>query len=497
MYLQSAIPRQRYFTQAQVRALDAVALSTGWPGSELMERAGLAAWQLLCRLWPQARRLAIVLGPGNNGGDGWVLARWAHHHGLQVDVQATVEHWTGVAAEVAARAEAAGLRAQGLDPQGLRQADVVVDAVLGSGSRGAPRGAVLAAITAILDCGRPVLALDLPSGVDADRGGLYGQHAVHATATLSFIAAKRGLYTGAAAAHAGAVWVDDLGVELDAEIVAQAAVRDILPPSWPARARDAHKGQHGHVLVLGGNEGMPGAALLCARAAARSGAGWVSLASRPATLAALANRTPEVMGRVISHPDAIIAALQRADVCALGPGLGQDAWAREIFAAVRASGLPCVVDADALRLLAEQPQPWPQAVLTPHPGEAAALLASDTAALQADRFAAVSALHQRYAATVVLKGNGSLVCGPAGMALCRAGNPGMASAGMGDALAGLLAALLAQGLPAQAAAEAAVFIHAHSADRCAQRQGERGLLASDIIEAWQEELNPCNVDLMR
>ena len=485
------LPGGGFFRVEQVRALDAAAIAGAWPGRELMERAGLAAWRLLRQRWPEARRIALVLGAGNNAGDAWVLARWAHLHGCEVELQATVSAWSGSAGEVAALAQARGLSAAAISAQGLAAADVVVDAILGSGSRGAPRAEALAAIMAIRACTRPVLALDLPSGVDADRGGLLGSVAVQADCTLSFVAAKRGLYTGAAAAHAGQVWVDGLGIDLDPSITA--AVQE-ASAALPLRARDAHKGDQGHVLVLGGNHGMSGAALLCARAAARGGAGRVSLISRPLTVQALPMLVPEIMTPPGGTDAELAAALQRADVCVLGPGLARDDWAQRLYAAVYASGRPCVLDADALRLLAAQPCAWPQAVITPHPGEAAALLGVDIATVQADRFAAAAELHRRYAATVVLKGNGSLIHGAAGTALCRAGNPGMASAGMGDVLAGLLAALRAQGLAAQPAAAAAVYMHARSGDRLAAQRGERGLLASDIIEAWQEDLNPCSAD---
>ncbi len=484
------LPGDGFFSLEQVRALDAAAIAGAWPGRELMERAGLSAWRLLQQCWPQARRIALVLGSGNNAGDAWVLARWAHLHGCEIELQATVSVWSGAAGEAAALAEARGLRAGAISVERLAGADVVVDAILGSGSRGAPRADAEAAIMAIRACARPVLALDLPSGVDADRGGLLGSVAVRADCTLSFVAAKRGLYTGAAAAHAGRVWVDDLGIDRCPTL--RPTVHDVHAVELPRRAGDAHKGAQGHVLVLGGNHGMAGAALLCARAAARAGAGRVSLIARPFTLQAVPMRVPEVMTPPGESAAELAAAVQGAEVCALGPGLGRDDWAQRLYAAVQSGGRPCVLDADALRLLAAQPCAWPQAVITPHPGEAAALLGVDSATVQADRFAAAAELHRRYAATVVLKGNGSLIHSAAGTWLCRAGNPGMASAGMGDVLTGLLAALLAQGLAAPSAAQAAVWIHARSGDRLAAQRGQRGLLASDIIEAWQEDLNPCN-----
>ncbi|GIX39312.1 MAG: hypothetical protein KatS3mg128_0361 [Silanimonas sp.] len=230
--------------------------------------------------------------------------------------------------------------------------------------------------------------------------------------------------------------------------------------------------------------------VLCAEAAARSGAGWVEAIGSPEAVAALLARRPEVMARTLPAPEVLAACLARADVLALGPGLGQDAWGWELFTAALASGRPLVLDADALNRLAAAPRPLPGAVLTPHPGEAARLLGTEPAAVQRDRLGAAAALAERFEAAVVLKGAGSVVATPGETAvLIDAGNPGMASAGMGDVLTGVVAALRAQGLPPFEAAWAGALAHAAAGDRAAAGRC-RGLLAADLLPALGEVLNP-------
>jgi NAD(P)H-hydrate epimerase len=256
------------------------------------------------------------------------------------------------------------------------------------------------------------------------------------------------------------------------------------------RAADAHKGDFGHVLVVGGAPGMPGAARLAAEAAARSGAGLVSVATHAAHAAVLNNGRPELMVRAVDAPAQLADLLARATVVAVGPGLGRGAWGRALFEQVLESGLPLVVDADALNCLAADPLKRDDWVLTPHPGEAARLLQSASAAVQADRFAAVTELQARYGGVAVLKGAGTLVAGGGvPLRLCALGNPGMASGGMGDVLTGVIAALRAQGLAPLEAACSGVCLHAGAADALAATRGERGLLAGDLIPEIRRLLN--------
>ncbi|NNM52818.1 MAG: NAD(P)H-hydrate dehydratase, partial [Pseudomonadales bacterium] len=371
-----------------------------------------------------------------------------------------------------------------------RSYDVLVDALLGTGTQGSPRSAIVSTIAAINSSQRPVLALDLPSGIDADTGNVLGTAAVCATHCISFVGAKRGLYTGQGDHHAGRMVVDNLGIEPDANILRACHVRDLVLPAWEPRQRQAHKGNYGHVLVLGGQKGMSGAAMLAARAAARAGAGWVSVGAQATTVQALAIASPEIMAREVDDDSDLEHLLQRATLIVLGPGLGKDAWSERLYKRALTSGLPLVIDADALHLLAAHPQRLTQAIMTPHPGEAAVLLGVHSDHIQADRFAAAAALHERYGSVVVLKGNGTLIAHEGGMVLCRYGNPGMATAGMGDVLSGLMGGLWAQGLSVVEAAGRSVMVHARTADRLASR-GERGLLASDLSENWQEELASC------
>ena len=486
------------FTAAQVRAIDARAIATfGDEGATLMRRAGAAAWRRLRARWPEQQHVLVACGRGNNGGDGWVLARLAREAGVDVEVvHLTGEIITAVARTMRDEALAAGVRARVFDPQlVLPPAGLLVDAVLGIGLRRAPEGEAAALIEALRVHGAPVLALDLPSGLDADTGHAPGA-CVRAALTVSFIAAKRGLYTGMAPDLAGEVVVETLDVDpalIDADAHAvhaltRADLRAVLPP----RAATAHKGTAGHVLAIGGDTGFGGAVRLAAEAAARSGAGLVSVATRPANVAAILGARPELMVQGVDAVASLEVLLARASVLAVGPGLGQGDWGAMLLAAALATGKPCVLDADALNLIARAPRALPPGcVLTPHPGEAARLLGTNVPTVQADRFAAAIALAQRHGAVAVLKGAGTVLATPHGaLALCPVAEPGMASGGMGDVLTGVIAALLAQGLDAWHAAQAGVLAHALAASSAARRGGARGLLASDVIAALRGPLNP-------
>lgn len=263
-----------------------------------------------------------------------------------------------------------------------------------------------------------------------------------------------------------------------------------LPPLLPPRPMDSHKGRNGHVLCVGGNAGSGGAVMLAAESALRAGAGLVSVATRAQHVAPLLARLPEAMAHAVQDSDELQALLPRATVIAIGPGLGQDEWARELWRQVLGSGTPLVIDADALNLLAAQPRPLHDAILTPHPGEAARLLGTDAAAVQADRFGAAAALAARHGAVVVLKGAGTVVTAPqARPRVIAAGNPGMAVGGMGDLLTGIIAALRAQGLAAFDAASAGALLHALAGDDAAC-EGQRGLLPTDLLATLRRRVNP-------
>ena len=318
--------------------------------------------------------------------------------------------------------------------------------------------------------------------------------AVRADATVTFIGLKRGMFTAEGPEFCGEILFSDLATPagMHAEVGAEARLtgHDEVMRSLPARARDAHKGSYGHVLVIGGDYGYQGAAILAGSAAARTGAGLVTVATRPEHARTIPLFRPELMTAAVTGAQDLDALLNRVSVVALGPGLGQSDWAIPLFARALQGSLPLVLDADALNLLAFEPQRRENWVLTPHPGEAARLLGMTAGEVQADRFAAVTALRDRFGGTAALKGAGSLVAGAAGpIRLNNTGNPGMAGGGMGDVLTGIVAGLIAQGVEPHAAAVSGVYLHGHAADRCA-REGERGMLAGDLLPALRALVNP-------
>lgn len=486
------------YLAAQVRDIDRRAIAArGGDGFGLMSAAAMAAYRRLRANWPEARRVLVCVGPGNNGGDGLVLAALAKADGREVLLASLPEarEPSGLAREARAMAEGAGIAECDVFASGqLPEVDLVVDALYGIGLKRAPEGHAAALIEAVNRSGLPVLALDLPSGLDADTGCARGP-AIRATATVCFIAWKRGLFTGDGVDLAGARWLETLDVD-DADIAAAGPAGTLLLPSQlaaslPRRMPSAHKGHYGHVLVIGGDEGYAGAVRLTAEAAARCGAGLVSVATRAAHVAAIVGARPELMVRGVEGAGQIDPLLDRATVIALGPGLGQSSWSAALWTRVLASDRPRVIDADALNLLARAPRRLDGvAILTPHPGEAARLLGCDTTAIAADRFGAATALAQRYGAIVVLKGAGTVIADGAGRyAVCAAGNPGMAGGGSGDVLTGVIAALLAQGLAPFDVATVGVLAHATAGDRAASR-GQRGQLAGDLLDGLREVLNP-------
>ncbi|TAN05375.1 MAG: NAD(P)H-hydrate dehydratase [Rhodanobacteraceae bacterium] len=472
-------PQTALYTTAQVRALDRAAIAGGIPGIELMERAARAALDVLRRRWSQARTLCVLCGPGNNGGDGFLLAALARAAGLQAQVIATTPMSSGDAGLARERFLREGGALASL--QDLPDADVYVDALFGSGLNRAPAGDAACLIQALNGQTRPVLAIDVPSGLDSDTG-LAFDPCVRATATVCFVGWKRGLFTARGADQCGERTLSTLDIPTDVYAGENPDAVLLTPQALPPRPRDSHKGRYGHVLAIGGDLGAGGAIQMCGEAAARIGAGLVSIATREANVGPILTARPELMPHGVHVPRNLEALLARADVLAIGPGLGRDEWGRGLWQAALDADRPTVLDADGLNLLADQPRELPAiSVLTPHPGEAARLLATEIAAIQADRFAAARALAQKYRAVAVLKGAGSLIADAQGrVAVCPWGNPGMASGGMGDVLTGVIAGLLAQGLPAWDAACLGVGLHARAGDLAA-RAGERGLLATDLF----------------
>ena len=416
------------FTSAQSRAIDRRAIDElGIPGFELMARAASAAFAQLRRRWPEARHLRIVCGSGNNGGDGFLVGREALQAGLAVDLVALGMPKEGGDAAKARQAflDAGGVLTVPDDDDSLASPDLIVDAIYGTGLNRAPEGEAKRAIEAINAAGVPVFALDIPSGLSADTGACPGV-AVRAVVTATFIVHKRGMHTHQAEL-AGEVVLHSLGVPDGILDAPDATV--LTPRGLPPRPRDSHKGSNGHVLAIGGDHGTGGAVRMAAEAAARTGAGLISVATRAENVLAMNTARPELMAHAVDGPQTLEPMLEKASVVALGPGLGQAAWGHALWTTALDAGKPTVLDADGLNLLHAESRVLPaRIVLTPHPGEAARLLGMSTAEVQADRFTAVRTLARRFEAVAVLKGNGSLIASPDGeVAVCPWGNPGTVS----------------------------------------------------------------------
>jgi len=497
----SIIPRMQtlpanIYSVASVREIDRTTIEDhGIPGYTLMTRAGAAALRAARQRFPDARRWQVVCGGGNNGGDGYVVARLAANEGIAVSVLTLVD-------PQALRRDAAKAYADFAAEGGVvmpwggaldAEAELLVDAILGSGLERDLGGEYAKAVAAMNDHAANVLSLDIPTGINGDSGKLLGS-AVRADLTVTFVGLKPGLFLERGAEFCGELRYD--GLEIPDECRADVSTKfcrvdDVLMRSaFPLRPRTAHKGDFGHVLVIGGGEGMPGAVRLCGEAALRAGAGLVSIATAPSHAAILTATRPELMSHAIDGPEDLEALLEKADVIAFGPGLGVSDWAKALFEMVARDTRRSVWDADALNLLAENPGKSKTRIITPHPGEAGRLLKQSTADIQSDRLGAAEALQERYGGVAVLKGAGSLIAaGTESPSICTSGNPGMAAAGMGDVLTGIIAALLGQGLSVEQAALAGVEAHARAGD-IAAAGGERGLIASDLIAALRGVVNP-------
>ncbi|GAA3549531.1 NAD(P)H-hydrate dehydratase [Zobellella aerophila] len=461
---------------------------------ELMCRAGLAVFELARSRWPRAEHWWIFVGGGNNGGDGYVVARLARAAGIRVQLAqlGDAEALRGDAARARDQYRADGGAIESVGAlQG--QPDLVIDALLGSGLKGELRQAAKGIINHINRLDAPVLAVDLPSGLCADTGRLLGG-AVNASLTLTFVGLKPGLLTGQGRDVCGEILLADLGIQSH---LGQAPVADLL--QWdelrrllPRRRASAHKGLVGRLLVLGGNRGMNGAIRLAGAAALRCGTGLVRLVSHRQHYRLLNMACPELM--TAWYPD--FEDWSWGHSLVVGPGMGQDAWARSLWLSSLAFSGPRVVDAAGLQLLAQtgaRPEECGSWVLTPHPGEAASLLGCSVAEIEADRLAAVSRLREQYGAVVVLKGAGTLVADESGVSLCHYGNSGMASGGMGDLLSGIIGALLAQGVAAGQAARLGVCLHGLAGDR-AIKDGMVGMLASDLLPDIRRLINQVEED---
>lgn len=492
------------FTADGVRALDRFLIDErGVDGYGLMQKAARTAFRQVLRHWPSASHIVVLCGAGNNGGDGYLVALNALRHGLEVTcvTVADPQKLSGDARRAwqdAVEADVSMTPWPDLD-DGARSSliggdTVVVDAMLGTGARGRPRAPMNEVIGWINRGASPVLAVDVPSGLDASLGTAEGD-AVQADVTATFIGRKIGLVTGKGPHFAGEVAYDTLAAEQDiegcqAEPVATLATWDSRKNGLPVPSLSAHKGDFGHVLVIAGDRGFGGAGLLAAEAAARSGAGLVSLATRPEHVSPALARCPSLMVRGVIHGNDLAPLLEKADVVVCGPGIGQAAWGQQMLQQVLASGKPRLLDADALNLLSTRVAVSSDVqVITPHPGEAARLLGCSVAEVEADRLAAVRRLQQEFGGIALLKGAGTLVSAPVGLPVVIGGaNPGMATGGMGDILSGIAGGFMAQAVKgaelelADAVANAAA-LHLAAANVASRQRGYRSLLPQDVLEA--------------
>ncbi|MDX1818505.1 MAG: NAD(P)H-hydrate dehydratase [Marinobacter sp.] len=500
-----SLPDDLYSADA-VRQIDRFVIDElGVDGFELMQGAARAAFRRLMGRWPDISPLLVLCGAGNNGGDGYLVAANAHRHGLEVHciAVAPTEKLAGDARKAWQKALSDGVVVRELDDLDeselgrlFEQARLIVDAMLGTGVSGAPRGVFADLIRRTNDVPVPVLAVDLPSGLNASTGAAAGD-VVRADLTVTFIGLKAGLFTGQGAAVCGEIVFDALGTTdaLGGSGQTPLACLRFLDRigSWlPARPANAHKGRFGHVLVIAGERGFGGAGLMAAEAASRSGAGLVTLATRPEHVSAALARCPSVMAHGIIHGSELGPMLEAASVVVCGPGIGTGSWGQQMLQQVLASEKPRVLDADALNLMAARVAVLSdRQILTPHPGEAARLLGCSVAEVENDRVSAARKLQSTFGGTVLLKGAGTVIArGGETVDIVGGGNPGMATGGMGDVLAGVIGALAGQLDDMSRAATLGACAHLEAANLASRDKGYMGMIPADVIDALPAVFRP-------
>nr|WP_314417638.1 bifunctional ADP-dependent NAD(P)H-hydrate dehydratase/NAD(P)H-hydrate epimerase [uncultured Erwinia sp.] len=461
---------------------------------ELMQRAGEAAFNQMRNRWPDSRRWLVLCGHGNNGGDGFIVARLAKSAGLTVTLIAV--EGRRARPDEAQQARDGWLAAGGVihDPSvdWPDDAEVIVDALLGTGINRAPAAPYDCLIEKANRHAAPVFAVDVPSGLVSTNGTTPGV-AIDAKSTLTFIALKPGLLTGKARDHVGQLHYHSLG--LDSWLATQPSpiarydagyLSHWLKPRRPT----SHKGDHGRLLLVGGDHGTAGAIRMAAEAALRTGSGLVRVLTHIENVAPLLTARPELMVQELTSA-ALDEGLEWADVIVIGPGMGQGAWGKKALKKVENSHKPMLWDADALNLLAISPDKRQNRIITPHPGEAARLLNVKVSEIESDRLHAVRRLVKRYGGVVVLKGAGTLVADDGDrLAIADVGNAGMASGGMGDVLSGIIGSLAGQKLSLYDAACAGCVVHGAAAEAVAVRMGTRGMLATDLFSELYLFVNP-------
>ena len=487
---------QALYTSDSIKKIDDVAINEhGMSGYDLMCAAGSAACKFILGKWPAAQSIAIICGGGNNGGDGYVVARLLKKQGLGVKVYAVANKAPATKTAKKARQDFEADAENILNIDAFDgSVDLIVDAMLGTGIRAPLDKTVSSVIQLINQASAPVCAIDIPSGIDANTGAVI-DNAVVADATITFIGLKVGLYIGAALDYVGELVLDTLNVPPPiyqvvnpiAQLVTYPEVLQYLP-----KGRDTqHKGTNGRVMVIGGGQAhYSGAVCLSGEAALRSGAGLVSVCVAPESLALMARGPAELMCFAPESPDNILSELAHTDVLVIGPGLSQTSWAEQCLDIALRVDKPTVMDADALNLLAKKPQKRDNWILTPHPGEAARLLNQSIEAGEVDRLQTVRALQNKYGGTIVLKGASTIILDTEGIISIIEGKvPALATGGTGDVLAGFIGGLMGQGLMASQAAQLAVSVH-REAGWLEQTFGQRGMMASDLFLHIRSLLNP-------
>ena len=562
----------KLYTADQTRNLDNLAIeNAGWTeksfGYDLMKRAGASVTHFITSTWPETKNMVVFCGVGNNGGDGYIIAKLSNECGINVKViqlgDLTKQHGDALTARINMESDGLFTETFKADVDNIvKNTDVVVDAMIGTGLQRTVSGDLAQAInvinhyssSGINQAGVKVVSVDIPSGLNADTGSIQGS-AIKAHMTVTFIGRKQGLYTAEGPEHSGEIKFDALSISENTytKIPPDCYLLPVTlsrPFSTP-RKKNTHKGTYGNVIVVGGAPGMNGAILLTATAALRSGCGLVTVLTHPQHASFLNLTRPEIMCRGIKSATELDAYLSGADVIIIGPGLGTGHWGNELFNGVlEKSGklnIPLVIDADGVNLLAhldvnkgdhvlsgrisaeemashksslytsdiklnvskkknneielnhlkKENQNW---VLTPHPGEAANLLKCSITIIQNDRFSAATQISQKYNVMCVLKGSGTITSTinsensqgsdkkQSRQYVCSSGNPGMATAGMGDVLSGIIASFIAQfgnknndSVSFSEIVNNAVMLHAMAGDRVAKKYGEKGMLASDLF----------------
>lgn len=462
----------------------------------LMKRAGQAVYALIQLQYPSADRILVFCGNGNNGGDAFVVATLAKLDGRNVslvfngqkerlseDGLRAYQEWIDTGGDITEISE----------EDNFSSFDLIVDGLLGTGISGKVRPQLQNLISKINHLSIPIVSIDVPSGLCSDTGGKLGE-VIKSDHTVSFIGVKRGLLTGYARNYVGELFFAGLGIEdefqrcypTNVSVLSKAELLNCLPK----REFIAHKGTNGRLLCLGGNSGYSGAINLCSRAAARTGTGLIKVLCHKDSSVSLQVSCPEVMTQSWCGDNRELRdALLFADVVALGPGMGRDQWAKQLYMRISDVDKPKVLDADALYFLSLAPNKDPYRILTPHPGEAAMLLGLTVKEIEQDRFSAVHDLHEKYGGVIVLKGAGTLIYDGHFIYICNAGSPAMASGGMGDILTGIVSSLLAQGQSLIEAAKTGVLLHSVAADQISKREGPIGLLAGDVIQEVRQVMN--------